>query len=149
MRLDFLFERADDAASRLIHVARCSGMPGGSITLIDRAQLATLAGEVGSALPGIMETFQNEIRDRLIAMRRLLQDGDRVALSAEAHSIKGTASALGLTKLSHDAKLLERGAGTMSGEEMAALLRTIQRSFYESCSCLVELGHLPPFNGSH
>jgi len=115
--------------------------------LIDQKQLATLAGEVGPALPAIMETFRGEVRDRIIAMRRLLQEGARQGLSAEAHSIKGTASAIGLSRLSHDAKVLEHGAGTMSGEEMAAQIRAIQRSFYESCSALMELGHLPSLAG--
>jgi HPt (histidine-containing phosphotransfer) domain-containing protein len=144
MQLDFLLKGVDHASSRFCQFRPVTGMLSAAAALIDQAQLATLAVEVGPALADIMQTFRAEVRDRIITMRRHLQGENRLALSAEAHSIKGTASAMGLLRLSQDAGLLEYGAKTMSGEEMAVHLRSIQRSFYESCSALAELGHLPP-----
>jgi len=118
-------------------------MPDGAPLLIDEVRLATLAGEVGQSLPAIMEAFRDEVRDRIIAMRQRLQRNDRRALTIEAHSIKGTASAMGLVKLSLEAKALEDGVERMSSEEIALQLRAIQSAFYDSCSALVVLRHLP------
>ncbi len=118
--------------------------------LIDKEQLAIMSNDVGMHLRGIIETFREETRDRLVVMRHHLQNGDRSALANEAHAIKGTAATIGLAKLASDAKSLEHGAGTMNSGEMAAQVRLIQRCFYESCAALVELGHLSSFgSGAH
>jgi HPt (histidine-containing phosphotransfer) domain-containing protein len=119
-----------------------TGMQKTEPALIDRAHLAILAEDVGPVLPAILETFRDEMRGRIVAMRRLLPTEDRQALADEAHTIKGTAAAMGFARLSADAKILERDAVTMTADQAGAQVGAIQRSFLQSCALLVELGHL-------
>jgi HPt (histidine-containing phosphotransfer) domain-containing protein len=119
-----------------------TGMQKTEPALIDQAQLAALAEDVGPVLPAILETFRDEMRGRIVAMRRLLLADDRQTLADEAHAIKGTAAAMGFARLSADAKILEHDAITMTADQAGAQVGAIQRSFLKSCALLVELGHL-------
>jgi HPt (histidine-containing phosphotransfer) domain-containing protein len=77
----------------------------------------------------LVDLFLAETDRRIAILRGLSGLSDRIRIGREAHSLKGDAAALGLSRLAELAEVLERDAQHMGKTEYRGLLDRIEPAF--------------------
>ncbi len=98
-----------------------------------------LAGEIGFDKEDyleLIELFINTTTGDIAKLKTAIKTGDFNAAEKAAHSIKGTASSLGLTEISNEAKKIEFAAiedpgiiAALSADELDAMLNRIRETY--------------------
>jgi signal transduction histidine kinase/CheY-like chemotaxis protein/HPt (histidine-containing phosphotransfer) domain-containing protein len=97
---------------------------------LDMDTIAELEDEIGT--DGVRDTFAVFLRDterRLAHLRAMALPADCATIRGEAHTLKGAAGTLGLTRLSQLARTLEKGAETIDVDAYRTVLDTIDTAF--------------------
>ncbi len=105
--------------------------------LLNANVLATLRREIGEdALQEALDTFLDEVRDRIARMPALVSETPADALQREAHSVKGMAGTFGFMRLQAIAARLEKDAGRTSPDDLLQAIGDLRVAFEETV-CLL------------
>jgi signal transduction histidine kinase/DNA-binding response OmpR family regulator len=103
---------------------------GDALPAFDRARYDEMVEELGDdAVRTLVDLFLAETDRRIAILRGLSGLSDRIRIGREAHSLKGDAAALGLSRLAELAEVLERDAQHMGKTEYRGLLDRIEPAF--------------------
>lgn len=102
-------------------------MTGSADELLDRTRLATLVDEIGDLdlVREAVQTFLDEVPDRLAAIRVALAGGDGQELRAAAHALGSPAAMLGAVGVSVVSKQLQSAALEDRFDDARALVEQI------------------------
>ena len=92
----------------------------------------TTAGSDRALVDELRSVFVADSRARIQTMKTLACPRDSEVISREAHSFKSSSAMLGLNRLSHYAKSMERGAGDLEQQTYASALATMEQEFESS-----------------
>jgi signal transduction histidine kinase/DNA-binding response OmpR family regulator len=133
--------RKDVLLGKIAQVARTGTVAGGAKPpeapqadhpLIDVAVVAALARDIGEdTLRRARNVFMTDAGNRLPRLRRLVGTGDGPGIRAEAHALKGAASAMGFARMRALAADLERRAMDMSPEEQDAAVARLEETLVQ------------------
>jgi PAS domain S-box-containing protein len=109
-------------------------------TAIDRAVFERLVATTGGPFVAVLiDTFGEDARELLAALRRALAATDRDAFRRAAHSLKSTAESLGATGLAALAREIEATARAGSLDGAAGRLERLTEHYERAASALGEL----------
>lgn len=102
-------------------------MTGSADELLDRTRLATLVDEIGDLdlVRQAVQTFLDEVPDRLAAIRVALAGGDGQELRSAAHALGSPAAMLGAVGISVVSKQLQAAALEDRLDDARALVEQI------------------------
>ncbi len=102
-------------------------MTGSADELLDRTRLATLVDEIGDLdlVREAVQTFLDEVPDRLAAIRVALAGGDGQELRSAAHALGSPAAMLGAVGVSVVSKQLQAAALEDRFDDARALVEQI------------------------
>ena len=98
---------------------------------INREMIAELRAVMEDEFPMLLETFFSDTELRLVAIEQALQRGDAEGFGRACHSLKGSASNLGLALLLKVCREGEERGRSGSLEGCQALFAEIRREFAE------------------
>lgn len=103
--------------------------PDFDVPLLDAAAFDALAGELDGAIDEALQSFRQEMSERLARMATAdLCDG-RAVIEREAHTIKGSSATFGLRRCSEIARWLEKNAKHVEADEYRRVLELMRRAY--------------------
>ncbi len=99
--------------------------------ILDPAPLQSLNALPGgsAAVQELLQIFQEDVPQRIAAIRERLAEGQAKEGSIEAHSLKGGASNLGLLRLAKVAKALEHRLREEENLDCSALIQELEAEY--------------------
>ncbi|NVO12514.1 MAG: response regulator [Rhodoplanes sp.] len=113
---------------------------GSSLPVLDLAATEILRDEIGDdGFAAALDCFLDDARRRLAVLRDLAAGADRKTLGIEAHTLKGSAGALGFRRLAELALALEKEADAITAARAADLTARLDDAFTEARSAAERL----------
>ncbi len=100
---------------------------------IDLTRLRALIGEDEEFVRELCEAFIGTTAESIRTLERALADGDRTALAASAHKLKGGSQSICAERISRHAFALEHGAPSQPMPELRTLFEELKAAI-ENCS---------------
>ena len=108
---------------------------------IDMTRLRALIGEDDEFVRELCQAFLGTTEELLPELERALASGDRAALAAAAHKLKGGSQSICAERIAGLALSLERDAPLRSLQELGATLNELQRAIAHCLEFLRDLVH--------
>jgi len=95
-------------------------------------QMQEVMSDESSELIELLQSFFEDVGDRLTKLKGLLQINDLKAISKESHQIKGMSASFGLSALARAASALETTAQAGNSGAMSGLVISLEAAYRET-----------------
>jgi histidine phosphotransfer protein HptB len=106
---------------------------------LDMELVGELRDIMAEGFAALVESYERDSGQRLVAMQQALSSDDRSSLRQLAHSLKGSSSNLGALEVTELCIALERGVADIGQNELGALLDALAQAHVRALAALYAL----------